>query len=138
MGIVALGTTGRGKRLPLVSLDERLVFDVVAVDAQGWDRLRQVIVEFLFPPFADFVSRMTGVTPHIERGMATSFFRHIQPLRMAIETEIFPLLARSARVYRRPPPGLRDRAEPRWTNVELAQVGPSCGRHNQAAQHPPF
>ena len=67
----------------------------MAVDAQGWDRLRQVIVEFLFPPFADFVSRMTGVTPHIERGMATSFFRHIQPLRMAIETEIFPLLARS-------------------------------------------
>lgn len=90
---MALRASGRSKRLALVSLDERCVLGVVAVDAQRRDRLGQVIVEFLFAFFADFVCHMAGVTSHIEGGVAAAFFWHVQTLGVAIETEVFALLS---------------------------------------------
>src|ERR1019366_2651397 len=92
--IVALRTSGRSKGLPLVSLDERGILDVVAVDAERGDGLSQVIVEFLFPLFANFVRDVAGVASHVEGGVAAAFFGDVQTLIVAIETEVLALLSR--------------------------------------------
>ena len=91
---MALRAVGRPKGLSLVSLDEGFVLDVVAVDAECRDSLGQVTVKFLLSLFADFVGRVAGVTSHVEGGMAAAFFRNVQALVMAIETEVRALVSR--------------------------------------------
>jgi len=91
--IVALRAGGRRKRLPLVSLDEGGILDVVTVDTEGRNRLGQVIVEFLFPLFADLVRNVAGIATHVEGGVAAAFFRDVQTLVVTIEAQILALLS---------------------------------------------
>src|ERR1017187_7475116 len=92
--IVALRTSSCGEGLPLVSLDERGVLDVVAVQAQRGDGLGQVIVEFLLPLFANFVGRVAGAASHVEGGVAAAFFGDVHSLIVAIKTEVLAFLSR--------------------------------------------
>lgn len=85
---MALRACSCAKRLPLMSLDERFVLDVVAVDAQGGHGLGQVIIELLLSFFSDLVRRVAGIASHIQRGMAAALFGDIQALVVAIKTEV--------------------------------------------------
>jgi hypothetical protein len=95
MRVMTLGAGGGGKRLSLVSLDERGIFDVVAVDAESGDGLVQMIVEFLLAFFADFVSRVASVASHVERGVAAAFGGNIRSLTVAIEAEVLAFFSGS-------------------------------------------
>ena len=90
---MALRATRGGKGLSLVSLDERGILDVVAVDAERGDGLDQMIVKFLLSLFANLVRGVAGVASHVERGVATTFFRDVQTLGVAVEAEVFALFA---------------------------------------------
>ena len=92
--IVALRTCGRGKRLSAMSLDQGLILDIVAIDAERGDGLGQVIVEFLFLLFADFVRHMAGLASHVEGGVPAAFFGDVHTLIVAIQTEVLALLSR--------------------------------------------
>src|SRR5208282_2317261 len=92
--IVALRTSSRSKGLPLVSLDEGCILDVVAINAKRGDGLRQVIVELLLALFANLVRRVAGVASHVESRVATAFLWNIRPLSVAGEAEIVFLVAR--------------------------------------------
>ena len=91
MRIVALQTVGRGKWLPLVRLNERIAFDVVAIHAKCRNTLGQMFVELNLAGFPGLVSDVTGVAAHVECGVAAAFRGHIQALGMAIETQVLTL-----------------------------------------------
>ncbi len=69
-----------------MGLNERFVFDVVAVDTECGHGLGQVIIELLLSLFPDFVRRVAGVAAHVQGSMAAAFFGDIHALVVAIET----------------------------------------------------
>ena len=77
-----------------MSLNQGLILDIVAIDAERGDGLGQVIIEFLFLLFANFVRHMTGVAPHVESGVAAAFFGNVHALIVAIQTEVLALFSR--------------------------------------------
>ena len=91
--IVTLQAVGGAEGLPLVRLDERLVFCVVAVEAERGHSLGQMFIELYFSRVTHFVRRVACVASHVECGMATTFFRYIQTLRMAVETKVLAFIA---------------------------------------------
>src|SRR5271166_1815868 len=91
MRIVALEAVRASKRLSLVSLDERIVFHVVAIDTKRRNALGEMVIELNLARFPGLMGYVAGVAAHIERGVSAAFRRHIQSLSMAIEAQVFAL-----------------------------------------------
>jgi len=88
-GLVRIMTTdavGLGERLPVMSVDERLILCIVAVEAQRRRGLGQVVGEFTLVPVTRFVSDVTCVATHIERRMPTATLWNVHSLSMTGET----------------------------------------------------
>lgn len=95
MRIVALQAVCAAERLILVRLLETFVFRIVARDAESRSRLRQVKQILRARLRTCFVGGVASVTAHVECRVTTAFRRNIRSLRVAGETKIVFLVARS-------------------------------------------
>jgi len=75
--------------LILVRLLQVRTFRIVAVQAQGWGRLRQVKIKLCLSNFAGLMRNVARVATHIECGMTAALGRHIQSSLVATEAEVF-------------------------------------------------
>jgi hypothetical protein len=89
--IVACQTIGFLERLILVSLDQRAVFNIMAIQAKRRRSLCQVIPKFAIGTWPRFVIDMAGIATGVERQMPAAFFGHIQPDPVAAQAEIILL-----------------------------------------------
>ncbi len=88
MGIVTFDTVGRGERLVLMSLLQRCILGVVAIETKSGSGLGQM--KFVFSRWlsARLMGDVTRVAPHLQRGVEASFRRNIQPSLVTAAAEI--------------------------------------------------
>jgi hypothetical protein len=91
------GVTGQAislfERLSPVGLDKRLVFYIMTAHAQRVRLCVQVKTGFRIPPRSLLVNDVTGVAPHIERGMPAPICGDVQPLVVTSEAKVLLLIA---------------------------------------------
>src|ERR1700687_373974 len=70
------------------------VLRVMAVETECGSALGQMKIEFGLARFTGLVSGVAGLASQIKRPMAAAFCRDVQPLCVALETEILALVSR--------------------------------------------
>ncbi len=98
MRIVALNAVGAAEGLILVGLLQARVFGIVAIDAERWRRLCQVIIEFLFSTLAVLVGQVAGLASHVESGVTTPSLWDVHTFGVALETQVVVLGGASRRL----------------------------------------
>src|ERR1700686_1054004 len=70
------------------------VLGIMAVETERGSALGQMEIELGLARFSTFMGAVASVASQIERGMTAAFFRDVQSLFVAIETEILALVPR--------------------------------------------
>src|ERR1700688_2852886 len=70
------------------------VLGIMAVETERGSALGQMKIELGLARFSTFMGAVASVASQIERGMTAAFFRDVQSLFVAIETEILALVPR--------------------------------------------
>ena len=94
MRIVAAGAVRGCERLIAMRLLQARVLRVMAVETQRGSALGQMEIELGLARFSRLVSEVAGLASQIKRRMAAAFFRDVQSLCVALETEILALVPR--------------------------------------------
>lgn len=93
MRVVALQAVGGTEGLVLVRLLQGCIFRIVTFDAERRSALSQMEPVFNGRLGARLVRRVAGLAAHIECGVTAAFFRNVQALGVAGQTEVVFLLA---------------------------------------------
>jgi len=93
MRIVALHAICGRERLPLMSLDQRFIFGVMAVETQRGRRLCQVKIKLFLTALAGLVRHVAGLASHVECSVAATLLRNVHSLVMASEAQVLSFVA---------------------------------------------
>ena len=92
--IVATGAVRSSEGLIVMRLLQARVLRVMAVETERGGGLGQMEIELGLACFSRLVGEVAGLASQIERGMTAAFFRDVQSLCVALETEILSLVSR--------------------------------------------
>ena len=96
MRIVALHAIRSGEWLIVMRLLQGFVFRVMAIDAQGRRRLREMEIKLDLPRLSGFVGHVTGVAAHVQRCVPAAFFRDVHSCGVAGQAKVIFLIARGS------------------------------------------